>query len=131
MELRIEVNGEIVERQELLNGMQSVTLEGPSLDGEWMLSGILSWNLGLVEFAGEGDLTLARRDGAEIFATLTAARVSEPDEGSGDADFAFDASYEIDAGAGAFEGAAGAAEAAGVLAGDRFSGFWTLRIESP
>ena len=37
----------------------------------------MSWNLGLVEYAGEGDLTLTRSDGAEIFATLMSGARAE------------------------------------------------------
>jgi hypothetical protein len=131
MELRIDVAGEVVERQELLNGTQSVTLEGTSADGGWTATAALSWNLGLVDFAGEGDLTLVRRDGTEIFATLTAARVAEPTADDPDADHAFAASYDIDGGAGRFAEAAGSAEAAGTLAGDTFRATWTLRLTTP
>ena len=131
MDLKVEIEGEIVERQELLNGTQSVSLQGASSDGEWTLSGILSWNLGLVDFAGEGDLNLARRDGAEIFATLTSARVTDAEDDSPDADHAFAAAYDVESGTGAFEGVRGSAEAAGALAGDGFRGTWTLQIAAP
>ena len=128
MELRIEISGEIVERQELLNGTETVTIEGTDDAGQWTLTGALSWNLGLVDYAGEGDLTLARRDGAELFGTLTRARVTETAGEGGDADHRFEAAYEIDGGAGAFEGASGEAQAEGSFGGDGFRGVWRVRL---
>lgn len=127
MELRIEITGEIVERQELLNGTQSVTLEGADAAGEWTLVGALSWNLGLVDYAGEGDLTLSRADGAEIFGTLTMARVSERADAD-EVDHVFRIDYEIDGGSGAFAGATGTAEADGTLGGDAFRGVWSISL---
>ena len=130
MELQIEIAGEIVERQELLNGTMTVALEGADASREWTLTGVLSWNRGLVEYAGEGDLTLVHRDGAEIFATLTRSAVIETGDDA-DAGHEFRASYEIDGGSGAFEGAAGNAHARGSLSGDAFQGMWILRLPNP
>jgi hypothetical protein len=130
MELRIEIVGEIVERQELLNGTMTIALEGADASGDWTLAGVLSWNRGLVESAGEGDLTLVRRDGAEIFSTLTGATVTDARD-DGDADHQFRAAYEVDGGSGAFEGASGDAEGAGWMTGDAFRGAWTLRLHIP
>ena len=62
MELRITISGEVADRQELLNGTQTVTLAGNSDDGRWMFFGEISWNRGLVDFAGEGEFTLTRGD---------------------------------------------------------------------
>lgn len=128
MELRIEITGEVVERQELLNGTQSITIEGADAANEWTIVGAMSWNLGLVDHAGEGDLTLTRADGAEIFATLARADVVDTQEAAEDADHTFRLLYEIDGGAGAFADAAGSASAEGLLAGDAFRGIWSLAL---
>jgi hypothetical protein len=130
MERTIEIAGDVVERQELLNGTQTITIEGVDPAAEWTLTGSLSWNLGLVDYVGEGDLTLTRADGAELFATLTHARVAEADADAAH-DHTFDAMYEIDGGSGAFERATGDAHAVGALAGDRFRGTWTVRLAAP
>lgn len=131
VQLRIEIAGDVVERQELLNGTESVTIEGADERGEWMLVGAFSWSRGLVDDAGEGDLTLSRADGDEIFATLTTARVVDAGGGLGDADHSFVLTYEIDGGAGAYEGAVGDAAAEGSLAGPAFRGVWTLFVRDP
>ncbi len=130
MELRIEITGEVVERQELLNGTQTITIEGADAAADWTLVGVLSWNIGLVDYAGEGDLTLGRlADGAEIFATLIRAGVVETEDSDEDADHAFRLTYEIDGGAGTFADASGAASAEGTLAGDAFRGIWAVRLD--
>jgi hypothetical protein len=130
MEIRIEIVGDIVERQELLNGTESVTIEGTDPAGEWTLVGSFSWNLGLVDYAGEGDLTLTRADG-ELFATLTQASVSAESTGDDTADHSFVTVYEIDGGAGAFADAAGVAGGRGTLAGGTFRGAWVLTLTTP
>ena len=117
--MEINVTGDIVERQELLNGTKIVALDGASPDGAWRLSGSVSWNIGLADAVAEGDLTLARDDGAEIFATLVSATIVESAE-SGDADFDLTLTYEIDGGSAALEGAVGSIDLLGVLAGERF-----------
>jgi hypothetical protein len=127
MELEIAINGDIVERQELLNGTQTITIEGASDDGAWTLVGSISWNRGLKDYAGEGDLTLTR-GGDEIFATLTNAEVRDaPDDATADHSLALE--YDVDGGAGTFSDASGRAQATGWLAGDRFGGSWTLTLE--
>ena len=123
METELDVTGEIVERQELLNGTESVTLEGIA-DGGWTVVSTISWNLGLVDFEGEGDLTLTRTDGAELYATATRVRVAA----AGDEQRAFDAAFEVDGGTGTFEGAHGEVEARGYLGEDDFSGRFTVRL---
>jgi hypothetical protein len=129
MELTIEIAGDVVEWQELLNGTQVLSLEGVSADGAWALSGSLSWNIGLRESSGEGDLTLSRADGAEIFATLTRADVHDVGEREiEDADHTMRLEYEIDGGEGEFASATGAATADGVLSGDAFRGRWLINI---
>jgi hypothetical protein len=103
-------------------------VQGASDDGAWTLVGSLSWNRGLVDYAGEGDLTLSRGDD-EVFATLTRSAVTDAEEGE-DADHLIKLQYEIDGGAGAFADATGAGEAEGSLAGDRFAGTWVLSLDS-
>jgi len=130
MELTIEISGDVVERQELLNGTQVLSLEGASADGVWTMSGSLSWNIGLRESSGEGDLTLSHADGAEIFATLMRAEVRVVGEREiEDADHTMRLEYEIDGGTGEFASAAGAASAEGTLSADAFRGRWLIRIE--
>jgi hypothetical protein len=127
MELTIEISGDIVEWQELLNGTQIVTLEGASNDGAWAMSGLVSWNIGLASNAGEGDITLRRDDGAELFGTLVRGAVTEIDDGNGsDASHAVRLEYEIDGGTGAFESADGVAAAEGTLSPGSFRGCWTV-----
>ncbi len=131
MELRIEFVGDIVERQELLNGTQMVTLEGESADGAWSLVGDISWNVGLVDFSGEGDITLSRDDGTELLATLVSAIVTEiGDTELQDADHQLHATYEIDGGSGDFEAAVGSVAADGVLAGGTFRVTLTISLRA-
>lgn len=128
MELELDVTGDVVERSDLLNGTQTVTVEGRSGDGAWALVSVVSWNVGLVEFQGEGDITLTRDDGAEIFGTLIAARLaSAASEGS---DVELELVYEVDGGAAAFENADGRVEAGMRLAGGTFDGRWTVRLNT-
>ena len=127
VEIEIDFAGEIVERQELLNGTETVSLEGESGDGRWTMSGLVAWNIGLVSNAGEGDITFTRDDGAEIFGTLVRGDVVEV-SGEDEADHAMRLEYEIDGGAGAFASAAGPCDAVGSLAAATFRGRWTLRL---
>ena len=131
MEIAIDFAGEIVERRELLNGTETVSLEGESGDGRWTISGLVTWNIGLVSNADEGDLTLSRDDGAEIFGTLSRGDVAEVADGAGDADHTMRLEYEIDGGSGAFDGATGACEAVGTLAAGAFRGQWVVRVVVP
>ena len=130
MEIEIEFVGEIVERQELLNGTETVSLEGASPDGRWTISGLVTWNIGLVSNTGEGDITLCRDDGAALFGTLVRGDVAEISAGDGDAqaDHAMRLEYDMDGGGGAFEGATGSCLALGTLSGDRFAGRWVTRL---
>jgi hypothetical protein len=125
MTLRIELTGDVVERQELLNGTQLLTLEGASADGEWTFTGDVAWNRGLVDFAGEGDFTLTRRDGASIFATVTRSQADESDD---DAATELTVAYDIDGGEGEYAGAAGTAAASIRIAAGTFEGVWTLQL---
>ena len=126
MQIDIEFQGDVVERGELLNGTQMVTLAGSSVDGAWTIDGSLSWNMGLVESTGEGDVTLVRGED-ELFGTLTkcAARDGDPE---GAAAETVDAEYEIDGGAGVFDGASGSGSARIRIAGPRCSGRWRVEL---
>jgi hypothetical protein len=130
MELHIAISGDIVERQELLNGTQTITIEGASSDGAWTLSGSVSWNRGLVDYAGEGDLTLTRDDGAEVFATLVRADVIDDPAEHPDADHQIKVQYEIDGGSGTFADSAGSGDGTVLAEGDRFEGTWVLTLDS-
>jgi hypothetical protein len=129
VDIAFDLSGDVVERQELLNGTESVTLEGGSSDGAWAVSGLVSWNIGLESYAGEGDITLSRDDGAELFGTVVRAVVSDTsgaDPGSAEAGFALRLEYEIDGGAGELAGASGTATGEGTLG----EGTFTLRIRA-
>ena len=119
MEVEIEIAGDVVERQELLNGTQTVTLEGASADGDWTMTAGLSWNIGLADTATEGDITLTRNDTAELFATLITANITEIAESS-EADYDLSLTYEIDGGSGALQEVGGRLQLLGELAGDQF-----------
>jgi hypothetical protein len=130
MKFEIEFEGSIVERQELLNGTQIVSFEGDSVDGVWALSGLVTWNIGLLANASEGDITLVRRrDGAEIFASIASGEVAGS---TTDADPLSEDSlrleYEIDGGTGAFDSAVGTCKAVVTLGASGFRGMWTLEI---
>ena len=127
MEIVLQIEGDVVERQELLNGTQILTLEGAADAGgeRWTLSGLLSWNRGLKDTI-EGDITMARSDGAEVFATLARGSVAELTDGSGASHFSLE--YEIDGGTGAFAEASGAIDADGFLDEAGFRGVWKLLV---
>lgn len=129
MNQTIDISGEAVEWQELLNGAQTLSLEGASTDGAWSLSGVLSWNIGLRQSAGEGDITLARKDGAGIFATLTKAVVLPVGERDiEEADYTLHLEYEIDGGEGEFASAGGAMLAEGTLSRTGFEARFTVTL---
>ncbi len=131
MHIELDITGDVVERQELLNGTTILTLQGATADGSWTMSGLVGWNIGTQrdQSAGEGDLTLALADGAEIFATVTRAVITDIEGGpEAAADHIMRLEYEIDGGSGAFEGAAGSAIADGALAADMFSAKWAIEI---
>ena len=124
MDLVIDVAGEIVEEQELLNGTRTLTLSGTSADGAWTLDGVVSWNRGLVDYAGEGDLTLVRSDGAELFATLVHA-VARDDAGEDDAEVSLAVGYQVDGGTGDLGEVTGAIAGTVRIAAGAFEGRWT------
>lgn len=114
-----EVSGDVVERQELLNGTQIVTLEGESADGAWTLTAGLSWSMTPAARPSEGDITLGSAAGDEIFASLHEGAIREA-PASDEADHTLALRYDIDGGSGGFTGAGGGIRAAGTLAGDAF-----------
>jgi len=127
MELAITATLDITERDELLNGTQSVTFAGESDDGRWSISGSVAWNLGLIDFPGEGDLVLgAEGDSSEIFATLTRAAARPDGEGGGETTISL--GYEVDGGHGRYEGAAGRARGEVSILGDTLRGSWVLTL---
>ena len=129
MNLTVEANTGITEREKLLNGTHTITFAGESEDGAWSINGSVSWNLGLIDFRGEGDLVLTSRDDdSEIFGTLVEAKGvgASPDE----SDLALAATYEIDGGSGRYAGTEGTAAAEIALAGDEMRGRWVLTLSS-
>lgn len=130
MEIEIVFAGEIVERQELLNGTETVSLEGESADGVWAISGLVAWNIGLVSSAGEGDITLTRDDGAEIFATLVRGEVVETAAAVDDdlTEHTMRLEYDVDGGSGAFDSAVGRCTASGTLTAFTFRGTWSVTL---
>ena len=130
MEMEIVISGEIVERVELLNGTETVSLDGESDDGVWVMSGLVAWNIGLVSSAGEGDITLTRDDGSEIFGSLLRGEVVEAEAGEAVdlTDHSMQLEYDIDGGTGAFDSATGRCTALGTLAASTFHGTWNLTL---
>lgn len=124
MEHRIDIVGDVIERQELLDGTRAITIEGRSADGRWQLTGVAAWNLGLTGRPPEGDVILARSDGSEVFATLVGLRTATDEQ----AVLKLELAYAIDGGAGEFEGVAGTGAARALLEGGAFRGVWTLSL---
>ena len=120
--LTIDIAGDVVEWQKLLNGVQTVTLAGTSADGAWALTGACAWDVRAGSSAEEGDVALTRSDGAELFATLTGGTVVETAGIDIDAaDYAMTLEFDIDGGSGPFEGVAGTLRAVGRLTRDGFA----------
>jgi len=128
MRLELDLAGDIVEQQDLLNGTRSVTLAGRSGDGAWSFEGALSWSSGLAEYVGEGDITMIRNDGSELFGTATAVRQEDVPEGES-AELALRADYELDGGSGAFEFGSGRCTARIRLGMGGFEGGWCLELD--
>lgn len=124
-ELTLRMSGGVVEWDELLNGTQLVTVEGASEDGAWTMNALFAWNIGLEQREAEGDISLMRDDGSEVFGTLATRDVSERE---GESTYELRLGYEVDGGAGEFEGARGRVEGVVELRRDGFSGEWRLRL---
>ena len=121
----LEITGDVVERQELLNRTQIVTLEGAG-DG-WTFVGDLSWKLGPEGRAVEGDITLTSGAGDELFASLSAGTAREAPPGA-DADHLLALEYEIDGGSGAYAGSGGGIQLSGRMRGDTFAAGLSVTI---
>jgi hypothetical protein len=121
-DFRIDVAGDVVEWQTLLSGMQIATLQGASVDGAWTLAANCSWNVRSGPDASEGDMTLSRDDGAELFATIAAGTVTElPSDAADAAGYDLRLDFTIDGGAATFEAATGSIHANGRLSREGFS----------
>jgi hypothetical protein len=120
----ITIEGDVADRQELLNATQILTFDGGSPDSLWQFSALVTWSMRDAN-ATEGDVTLSRGDD-EIFASLIGGRVTERAETDGG--HAFTLEYEIDGGAGAYADARGAINAHGVIEESTFAGTWSVEI---
>lgn len=118
--LDLQITGDIVERQDLLNGTRILTIEGRTADGGWTLAGGLAWNIGRTGAPAEGDITLTNAAGDEIFATLAAGGVREAGDGDDSADALLALEYDVDGGSGAFASASGWLLAQGAVVADAF-----------
>jgi len=123
-EVDIDVEGDIVERQELLNATETLVLEGQG-DG-WLVSALVTWNRGLDPRPPEGDITLTDDRGSELFAAVTSVRADESP--LDDAMLTLRVMYAVEGGTGEFASAEGEAEATIELAAARFRGRWRLRL---
>jgi hypothetical protein len=119
LSFEIEFLGAIVERQELLNGTQSITFEGRSADDAWSVSGMVAWSRGLIDFVGEGDLTLSTPESDELYAIAMSVEAEDAEAGGSRE---VRAHYEVDGGTGAYEGATGGLQAALEVAQDGIKG---------
>jgi hypothetical protein len=123
----IDIAGDVVERQELLNRTQIVTLEGAG-DG-WTFVGDLSWKLGPEGRAAEGDITLTSPAKDELFASLSGGTARETTAGA-EADHLLALDYEIEGGNGAYDQAHGSLALKGSLQGDAFSARLSVTISN-
>ena len=114
-----------MERTELLNGTCTITIEGATVDGVWQIAGVVSWNRGLVHYAGEGDLSVTAAEG-ELFASLMLAEAEGGGEESEDVRLVV--IYGMDGGTGRFDAASGAVKGRVRVAGDRFEGDWAIYL---
>jgi hypothetical protein len=129
VELVIDISGDVVEWQDLLNGTRLATFDGASPDGAWSLSGSVSWDTRSGSRATEGDITLARADGSDLFGTLAAGEVGEMGEDdTPDAGHAMRLEYDIDGGSGEFASATGTATAQGSLSREEFHARWVITL---
>lgn len=128
MQLTLDISGDVVERSELLNGTLTVTIAGETPDGAWSLAGSISWSRGLIDYPGEGDITLTCA-GGQIFGTVQRAQIHpDPDDERQRERLAL--TCEVDGGDGAYDGAAGDAEASLLIEAGTFAGRWMLRLDS-
>ena len=117
--MRIELQGDVLDLSELLNGTRQATLQGGG-DG-WSLTARIAWRIGLDAKVGEGELTLSRGED-ELYATIVQGEAVEAEDGSYDVT----AHVDVDAGSGAFEGASGSGTLRVTLNEETFSGVLDL-----
>jgi hypothetical protein len=126
LDLTLDFAGDVVERSELLNGIETLRLEGVTPDGGWTLSMEFTWSGGVEARGPEGDITLDRDDDG-LFGSLVAAEVLDAaDEGA-----SFRLTFEVDGGSGSLDGGQGKVTATGTLAGDTFSARCLIRVQAP
>jgi hypothetical protein len=106
----------VVERTDLLNGARQAVLDGAG--NGWMLMATVAWRIGLDAGPGEGEITLARADGDELYASAVSVAAEESPDGPE----RVTARLEIHGGVRAYDGAQGTATLEVTLAGDRFTG---------
>ena len=126
MKIELDIKGDIVERQDLLNGMEGVTLSGSTADGAWALDGALLWSRGMGDGGGEGDITLVRADGSSAYGVVASVTADGPAEGDGGA---IRLRADIDGGSGGFEATRGRCTAEIRLSTGEFSGRWCLDLD--
>ena len=127
MPIELRITGDVVERNELLNGTQTIVLEASDETGAWRVSGDLSWNRGLLDYDGEGAWTLEREDGAELYAVATRVEARPPDESGAEV---LAITWDIDGGAGEFQSASGAGDATLTMTGESISGRCSFVVEA-
>ena len=131
--LRLEFDGEVSQKQEMLDGTRQVVLEG-SADGDdhasWAITVTLAWTMGDEAEIEEGDLALSRDDGSEVYASLRAGRYRESGlpglEGAAEG---FEAAFNIDGGEGAFASSAGSVRLRGTFTDERFAATADVRMK--
>jgi hypothetical protein len=123
MRFQVQLHGEVVDRSDLLDGTQSITFEAASEDGRWQISGSVSWNLGMEDRAGEGDMSLRADDGEIIAAVIRAEPGPAADDG-----LRIALVLEIDGASGSFAGSTGDGEGTLSLRGGDLAGVIELRL---
>ena len=133
--LRLEVEGEVGESREMLDGTRQIVLVGSAEDDHresWSLTLTLAWSMGADAKIEEGDLSLSRDDGAEVYGSLRAGRYREAGgAGVQGAAESFEAAFDIDGGEGEFASAGGSVRLAGTFTRERFAATADLRLRSP
>ena len=130
--LRLDFEGEVSQNQEMLDGTRQLVLEGRADDDDhvsWSITVTLAWTMGDEAEIEEGDLTLSRDDGAELYAGLRAGRYRERGlVGVEGAAAGFDAAFAIDGGEGEFASSAGRVRLRGTFTEQRFAATADVRV---
>jgi hypothetical protein len=120
--IRLRLEGVTVEEGDLLDATRMATISGQARDDAgrgWRWEMSLSWTMALRSDFSEGDVSLLREDGAQIFATLTEGEyVEDPEEDEG----SFTAVFQIEGGEGPFETARGSVETNCRVTGEEVEG---------